>query len=134
MSKVIYWAAFLTNKSSNVLKSIFKPEHPKVFAEHVTLAFAPTEEQNKQWEKRLGETVELKVVYEAKDKRGHAVIVEGVQREDGGIPHITISCAKGTKPFYSNYLLSKGHKKTKELLLTAIIAKYTKEGWLTKNK
>ena len=129
MAKAIYWAALLTNKSSNLLKSSFKPEHPKVFAEHVTLAFAPTEEQNEQWEKRLGETIELKVIAEGKDKRGHAVIVEGIQREDGGIPHITISCAKGTKPFYSNYLLSKGSEKVKELLLTATIAKYTKEGW-----
>lgn len=127
--KTIYWAALLTDKSSNLLKSVFKPEHPKVFAEHITLAFSPTDEQDEKWEKRLGETIELKVVAESKDKLGHAVIVEGIQREDGGIPHITISCAKGTKPFYSNYLLFKGSSKVKEVILTSTIAKYTKEGW-----
>ena len=134
MPNTIYWAALLSEKSSNLLKATFKPEHPKIFAEHVTLAFGPTEEQDEKWFKRLGEIVELKVKGEAKDKRGHAVLVEGIQRDDDEVPHVTISCAKGTKPMYSNYLLSKGSHVVQEMILEATIARYTKDGWETKKK
>jgi len=134
MAKTIYWAVILTDRSSNLLKTMFKPEHPKVFAEHITICFGPTEEQEQKWSERLGEMIRMKVVGEGKDKKGHAVVVTGIDRDGGGIPHVTISCAKGTKPFYSNALLSEGYSRVEEIPLAGTIARYTKNGWETEKK
>lgn len=108
--KIIYWGVLLDEESRNLLKIIFPPKHPNVFAEHLTILFGPTLKQNNEWLCRSGEEVELFVIGEAQDEQGQAAMIHGIERVDGGIPHITISCANGTKPVYSNHLLQRGYK------------------------
>ena len=132
MEKTIYWAVLLEKEHSKALQAIFQPAHPNIYAEHTTIVFQPDEEQDVKWMKRLGERVELLIVGHAKDDKGDAVVVEGIEREGGGIPHITLSCADKTKPFYSNALLAKGFTKTLPVRVVGIIARYTSQGWITK--
>lgn len=129
-SKTIYWAVLLDEKSRGILKATFKPRHAKVYAEHTTLVFNPHQIHEAKWSKRLGEKVELSVIGHAHDDKGDAVVVKGIEREDGGIAHITISCADGTKPVYSNVLLGRGFVEVPTLNLTGHIAKYTDSGWV----
>ena len=128
MSKTIYWAVLLDKQAVELIQSI-GPKHNNIFAEHTTLCFQPTPEQDKKWMERLGERVVLTVIGRGVDDRGDALIVDGVERDDAGIPHITISCADGTKPFYSNELLAKGYEQIWPFTLEGTISRYTKEGW-----
>ena len=130
MSNTIYWAALLDHENSNLLIKEFKPKHKKVFGEHVTLSFNPNEEQDAKWQSRIGDIIDITVIREAADAKGHAVMVSGIERDCGGISHITISCASGVRPYYSNSLLAKQSLSVKELNLKATIAKYTKSGWI----
>lgn len=113
------------------LVSHFSPTHPNVYAEHMTIVFNPTEEQEQQLVPYCGKQVNFTVTGYAEDDKGQAVVVSGVDRLGGGIPHITISCADGVKPVYSNTLLSKGYNPVKEIPLTGVISRYTKNGWDT---
>lgn len=115
--KVLYNCVLLDPESKKQLLEKFPPKHPKVFAEHVTLQFAPKERvQN------LGEAVKLKVIGYAEDDKGQAVTVElpnGLTSKNK-IPHVTISVTE--KPVYSNELLAKGFQKVEPFELSGVIA------------
>jgi len=128
-SQTIYWAMLLDDDCVERLKDSINPAHSNVYAEHITLCFQPNDEQDERWMKRLGEDVMVTAIGRATDKKGDALLIDGIERDDGGIPHITISCAKGTKPFYSNALLAKGHDSIWAFDIEGIIARYTKSGW-----
>lgn len=90
----------------------------KVTAEHVTVAFEPKAHEMEAF--KLGASVIVRVVGYAEDDRGQAVavVVEDAETKlpvtiRNPIPHITISCAEGTKPVYSNKLLEGGYNKVK---------------------
>lgn len=134
MHDTIYWAVLIDDASKSVLTQHIKPKHPNVYLEHVTIVFKPNDEQNSVWERRLGEKIELEAIAIAADDKGEALVVDGVQLEDSRVPHITVSCAEGVKPFYSNELLAKGHTHIWPFPLTGVIAKYTKQGWVTSGK
>ena len=104
--KVIYIGAFLDEESKARLLAAVPAQHPNVFAEHITLAFKPG--LDSPLFLKLGETVEYGVLGYAQDARGQAVVISGPAGMLGQneFPPITISCADGTKPFYSNELLS----------------------------
>lgn len=132
MSDTIYWAVKLDMESVAKLVSHFPPRHPNVYAEHVTVAFSPTEEQERQLVPQCGQAVSLQVVAVAQDDKGQAVVVSGVDRLNPGTPHITISCADGVRPVYSNTLLSKGEREVVSgPTLNGVMARYTKRGWDT---
>lgn len=128
-SKTIYWAVLLDAECVETLKTTVNPVHPNVYAEHTTLCFQPNEEQDAKWMKRLGDKVVLTAIGRRSDDRGDALVVAGIGREDNGIPHITISCADGTKPFYSNELLANGHDSIWAFDIEGTIARFSKEGW-----
>lgn len=81
-----------------------KAEHPTVHAHHHTIRFGCKEEDAKPL---LGRRVTIKVTGIASDHAGQAVRVEEIP----GLPynrqpHVTISCAEGVAPAYSNILLA----------------------------
>lgn len=134
MIKTVYWAVLLDEKSRNMLKAAIPPKHDNVYAEHVTILFAPTDKQDVKMFARWGERVELFVTGVAEDEKGQAVIVHGIERVGGGIPHVTISCADGTKPVYSNNLLQKGYTPVWPFPISGEIAYFTKKGWVAKSE
>ena len=133
MSNTIYWAVLLWEDSKKRLLENCKPNHPNIYAEHMTIAFNPTQEQDKMLMKQLGQVRTLIVTGFKADDRGDAVVVIGEQRLCGGIPHITISTAKNIKPFYSNKLLDGGWDYIDPFELYGVIARYTNKGkWIKK--
>jgi hypothetical protein len=84
--------------------------HEEVHCHHLTIFFKPTEDNIKAiFSGHIGRPVTLKVIGIVTDNRGQAVIVEPLT----GMPsnrraHITVSCADGTKPVYSNELIEHG--------------------------
>ena len=135
MDKTIYWAILLTKTSKDLLLEKCKPSHPNIYAEHITVVFNPTPEQDKTLIKQIGMSVIIAVTGVGADDKGQAVVVAGdrARRLGGGIPHITISCSDGTKPFYSNKLLDGGWDFIEPFMLYGNIARYTKNGWDTKS-
>jgi hypothetical protein len=97
--------------------------HEGVHCHHVTIYFRPTEDDfNAIFRPHLGQQVILKVTGIVTNDRGQAVIVEPLT----GMPsnrraHITVSCADGTKPVYSNELIEHGVPTPLPLELEAII-------------
>jgi len=131
MSDTIYWAVKLDMPSVARLASHFPPIHSNVHAEHVTLVFNPSEEQEAKLIPECGKEVSMSVTGYAEDDKGQAVVVAGIDRLDGGLPHVTISCASGVRPVYSNRLLGRGISRSVEVPLKGTIARYTKGGWDT---
>jgi 2'-5' RNA ligase len=122
MGQVVYIGVFLDEKSRTELLRLVMPRHANVFAEHVTVCFKPTEERLEQYRQgvawanfasdawpiiKFGDRVAFKAIGIAHDEKGQAVRVRGVPSSNEN-PHITISCAEGTKPMYSNQLLKEG--------------------------
>jgi hypothetical protein len=110
MSKPTYVGVFVDGASRDNLLALVPPAHPNVFADHLTLAFGKAMRDHYP----LGKRVELEVMLEARDLKGQAVLVgrrsvsEFIDADQ--MPHITISCAEGVKPVYSNTLiLNTGH-------------------------
>jgi len=132
MTKTIYWAFLLNNISKRKLLEKCKPFHPNVYAEHMTIVFNPTPEQDKILMEQLGQNRTLMIVGIKKDDKGQAVVVTGEKRINGGISHITISTAKNIKPFYSNALLNKGWDPIDPFAVYGVISRYTKNGWANK--
>ncbi len=129
MSKTIYWAIKLDEAARARLLSQIPAVHNSVYAEHMTIVFNPDPKQETKLNTVWGNPISLTVVGEAHDEKGQAVAVEGFDRIDGGIGHITISCAPGTKPFYSNSLLSEGYTSVPHFQVKGVVAKYTDAGW-----
>jgi hypothetical protein len=129
--KVIYSGLFLTEESKATLLQQFKPLHPKVFGDHVTLIFKPTEAEVKILDQYLEKEFELTVIGEKSDVRGHAVSVripDHLLRKDPkeAIPHVTISCAEGVTPVYSNELLKTGWETVPNVILKGVVRHFTK--------
>lgn len=133
MNDTIYWAIKLDPVSKNTLLTKCPPKHPNVFAEHMTVIFKPSDEEDKKMMSYIGQKVLLTIYGYAEDDKGQAVVADGFDILAGGnkITHITISCANGTKPVYSNTLLQKGHTQITPFILTGIVSKFTKTGWKT---
>lgn len=102
---MVYVAVFLDRESREKLLKLVDPRHPNVFAHHVTVCFKPSQEQLKSF--KLPERVEFEAISIVHDEKGQAVRVRGVPSQNEH-PHITISCADGVKPVYSNELLKGG--------------------------
>ncbi|MDA8611288.1 hypothetical protein N9L18_00270 [Candidatus Pacebacteria bacterium] len=98
-----YFAAVLLSAGSEALSS--NSVHSNVFCHHVTLAYRPDPETAEKYEGLIGEFVELRAVWMRTDEKGQAAIVSGIESENKH-PHVTISCADGVEPVYSNELLA----------------------------
>lgn len=107
--KLLMIQIILDGSSRAQLLSSFPPMHPNVFAHHITVAFKPSVEQAARLAEECGREVDINIAGEASDENCQAVLVSGVD-SNNKMPHITISCADGVKPVYSNELLEKTPK------------------------
>lgn len=105
MPRKRYIAIKISETSKENLLKVFPPRHKNVFADHVTLFFNPSDETKESFE--IGQKIVFIAYGEACDEKAHAVIVELPTNVPcfNENPHITISTADGTKPFYSNEML-----------------------------
>ena len=111
--KVIYTAIFLLPEEQARLLAVFPARHPQVHGGHVTLVFKPSPTQLEAITPHLGKEVEVEVTGLAVDDRGQAVTVEipGALKvapespKDTRVHHVTLPCAEGGSPVYSNELL-----------------------------
>lgn len=122
--KIIYNAYVLTEDSQRKLMERFPPKFDNTFYHHMTINFGV-----QKFPKNLGWVSELTIVGYAEDEKGQAVVVNQLLGE-GRTAHITLSCADGVKPVYSNELLKKGWKKISPFTVEAEIQSYTDKGWV----
>lgn len=97
---VIYTAQFVRNIPA--LLAAFPPKHPKVFAHHSTIAFKPSDLDGIE----LGKETVIKIIGRVTDEKGDVLLVENI-KSNQKYPHITLSCAEGVPPMYSNELIEK---------------------------
>ena len=96
--EIVYTGLFVENIQALVEQ--FPPKHPCIYAHHLTLAYRPGSLGNiTPGRKRV-----VKIVGRAFDEKGDALLVECADSEKV-YPHITLSCAHGVNPDYSNTLL-----------------------------
>lgn len=133
----MYWAVLLDEESKNELLDRIPPKHPNVYGEHMTITFQPNKKLDAELMELLGKEIEVYIISVHSDEKGQAVGAYSteIDRKDRGIGHITISCANGTKPVYSNDLLEKDLKNElictiKPFRLLGKIAKYDHGKWL----
>lgn len=97
---VVYTAEFVQD-IGDLLKK-FPPKHSKVFGHHSTIAFKPGNLDDIE----IGKMMTLKIIGRAYDEKGDALLVEN-SKATSKYPHITLSCAEGVSPVYSNELFEK---------------------------
>ena len=81
------------------------PIHKNVFNKHITVIFKADQDETADL---VGKEATVKLISHHKDEKGQAVkveIPEWLKKLSNREPHITISCAEGTKPMYSNDLI-----------------------------
>jgi len=103
----MFVSAVLTPESRSRLLAMVPPYHPNVYAHHVTLAHNPEPEVLERYRSLEGQRIRVPVTAVCTDDKGQAVLV-GADSENE-YPHITISCAEGVAPVYSNELLAAQH-------------------------
>jgi hypothetical protein len=113
VSEAVYLGVFLEPKSSDDLAEWFAravmPLHETVYCHHMTVMFKPTPTMVGVFPLRVN--CALRVVGWAADSMGQAVVVKPTcaldfATSDMKTPHVTVACAAGVKPFYSNQLLT----------------------------
>lgn len=125
MEKPTYVGVFLDRASRELLLARFPPAHPKVFADHLTLAFGKAMAFIEK-DATIGKVISLKVIGSAKDEKGQAAACsfEGIEQliSPHQTPHITVSCAEGVPPKYSNELLNRdGIEHAEPFTVTGVI-------------
>lgn len=109
MAKIVYIGFFIDEESRKKLLEVFPPKHGTVHADHVTLKFKPSDTDIERFELFRKKSGLLVVTKEFSDDKGQCVEVVGMPELDHAqTHHITISCADGVKPVYSNELLKSG--------------------------
>lgn len=98
-----YTAEFVKDISDLINK--FPPKHEKVCGHHSTIAFKPSALDGIE----IGKETNMKVIGRAFDEKGDALLVENLKSNNKN-PHITLSCAKGVSPVYSNELIENAIK------------------------
>ena len=127
----LYTAEFVMNKEE--LLEIFPPKHENVYGDHSTNEFMPDNIDNLE----DGRETEMLVIARISDDKGDAVLVEN-PKSNNIHPHITISCAKETAPFYSNEMIKKAlvdqdpSVKIEWIDTNTPIAIKVREGWVAK--
>jgi len=110
----IYTGVFLKEMERVALLDVFKPKHQNIYADHVTFWYKPDLDQVRFINKTnspITQEFAIQVTGYAEDEKAQAVSVKFPWIDFTGIViknellHITISCAEGTSPVYSNELL-----------------------------
>lgn len=106
MSELVYIGLFLDDDSKIILETEIPFLHSQHYGDHVTLIFRPVPGIIKSLQPFAGKKVPIVADRLFYDFKGQAVGVEiptiGYYQPN---LHITISCAEGVKPAYSNELL-----------------------------
>jgi hypothetical protein len=120
--KPFYIAAVLTENSSNVLKTRIPPIHSDSYYHHMTMCFKPDEKVYQKYADLVHKSIELKAEAVFYDKKGQALFLD-TKFSENSYPHITLSCADGVKPFYSNTIFEnpKQYKLVDNLTLDAVV-------------
>lgn len=125
----IYTGVFLTELQRKFVLSRFPPKHPNVYADHMTICFQPTAQDIDTLKQAVvvwPTHAALEVTHYASDEKGEAIGVkfDSVKyglRMTSSFTHITLSCANGTSPVYSNKLEDKLVALPEPLILTGMM-------------
>ncbi len=99
--KVLYTGYFIKDIAGIISK--FPPKHAaKVLAHHSTIAFKPQNIDDID----VGAEFGLRIIGRVSDEKGDALLVESPKSKNKH-PHITVSCAQGVSPVYSNEMIEK---------------------------
>lgn len=98
-----YIAAVLDRQTAEALRRLAR--HPTVHCHHITMAFRPDHQTFSRYADMIGKSVEFEIVGVSHDDKGQAALVGGLMTEK--VAHVTISCAEGVAPAYSNELIAK---------------------------
>jgi hypothetical protein len=79
-------------------------EHPEIHCHHVTVAYKPNIDQARVLDTLVGKRYHFRATQLVKDAKGQALGVD--LQTNNRHSHVTISCAHGVKPVYSNALLA----------------------------
>jgi len=103
---VIYTAIFVDDPVALVQwwRDNVGPTLENTYAHHMTIHFKPTEDQVESILDKMGEPDSMKIIGIACDDKAQAVIIQTDTPSNNEHKHITISTAKGIKPFYCNQL------------------------------
>ncbi len=94
----------------------FIPKHSELFGHHSSIAYDPENLNDIE----VGKPYTLSIIGRAYDEKGDALLVEN-KKSTLRYPHITLSCAPGIGPIYSNELLEQAMKeKTVEYFVEPI--------------
>lgn len=111
MGKIAYVGLFLDRPDYHEVLQECPPKHPNLYAHHCTLQLSPAT-LNEVLRGMLGLSFRLPGVREVWDDKGQALevtlppVFRSFFPQGGKIPHVTLSCAVGVKPAYSNTLLA----------------------------
>lgn len=98
--KILYTALFVDDQKA--LLAQFEPKHTaKIFGHHSTIAFQPKSTDNLE----IGAKSMIRIIGRVSDDKGDALLVES-PKSANTYPHITLSCAAGIPPFYSNEMIA----------------------------
>ena len=92
-----------------LVERLFGNFYPNVYCDHVTLAYGP--EQVAEFDEGLlGAADEFEAWNVISDERGAALELDREELARLGVnnerPHVTLACADGTRPVYSNALIA----------------------------
>ena len=123
MAKIVYIGIFLGVDVKQRIRQMIGVEtfHSKEYLDHITLAFSPNEQQIKDAEPYLGKMVPFTLGSMYWNLKGQAVTVNLPSLPTGLIPesaHITVSCAEGVPPKYSNDLIKETLNSDRASVLT----------------
>ena len=96
-----YYTALFVKDMATLLKR-YSPKHAKIYGHHSTIAFEPPSLDGIN----VGAETKLRIVGRAYDEKGDVLLVEN-DKSNNTHPHITLSCAEGVSPAYSNQLIER---------------------------
>ncbi len=117
-----YVAIVLNDESAAALREM--AVHENVYCHHLTVFFKPPKASfEEDFGGLLGKSVTIQVTGIAEDAQGQAVACEVDERVtlSNRRSHVTISCADGVKPQYSNELLETVSPEPLELTLEGTV-------------
>ena len=119
-----YTAIFLDEGSKRRLlmwwrTSVRLPLLPTLYGDHVTLRYKPAKSDLERTP--LGEHALVQVIGWASDEKGQAVLVRPSVTSANRYPHVTVACAKGIEPVYSNRLLAEGYTRKMGPILRGVV-------------
>lgn len=95
------YTAYFVKDVESLLKR-FPPKHGKVFGEHCTIEFNPSNLDGVE----VGKNTKIKIIGRAYDEYGDDLLIENPKSKNK-YPHITLSRADGAPRLYSQILFAK---------------------------